>query len=54
MASFSTIIPSLNEADQIGCAITSAWNAGAVDVIVVDGGSSDETTNIALGAGAQV
>ncbi len=39
----SIIIPALNEAARIHRAITTAWEAGADEVIVVDGGSEDET-----------
>lgn len=46
------IIPTLNEADQIGDLVRSlAW---ATEVIVSDGGSADETVPIAAGAGAVV
>lgn len=48
----SVIIPALNEASVIESAIRSA--AGALEVIVVDAGSSDETPQIALGCGARV
>ncbi len=43
----SIIIPALNEAGRIESAITRAWSAGADQVIVVDGGSDDETCQIA-------
>ncbi len=43
----SIIIPALNEAGRIGTAIERAWSAGADQVIVVDGGSDDETCQIA-------
>ncbi len=42
----STIIPALNEEDAIADAIQRAWAAGADEVIVVDGGSTDTTRNI--------
>lgn len=45
---FSVIIPALNEAALIGRAVRSAWEAGAAEVIVADGGSSDDTIAIAL------
>lgn len=45
--SVSIIIPTLNEAENIGSAITRAWQTGPQEVIVVDGGSSDATTTIA-------
>jgi rSAM/selenodomain-associated transferase 2 len=40
----SVIIPVLNEAERIESAIDRAWQAGADEVIVVDGGSEDDTT----------
>ncbi len=43
----SVIIPALNEADRIGTAIARAWTAGADEVIVVDGGSTDATCRLA-------
>lgn len=43
----SVIIPALNEEDRIASAARSAWDAGADEVIVVDGGSTDRTTAIA-------
>jgi rSAM/selenodomain-associated transferase 2 len=48
----SVIIPALNEAKGIGGAVASA--AGAAEVIVADGGSSDGTVEAALGSGARV
>lgn len=43
----SVIIPALNEAANIARAVDSARHAGAREVIVVDGGSSDGTPDIA-------
>lgn len=43
----STIIPALNEAEGIAQAVEHAWASGASEVIVVDGGSTDETLKIA-------
>ncbi len=43
----STIIPTLNESPHIAQAIERAWEAGADEVIVVDGGSRDGTAEIA-------
>jgi len=50
----SFIIPAINEADCIGHAVTSALEAGADEVIVVDGGSSDGTQEIARSRGSRV
>jgi rSAM/selenodomain-associated transferase 2 len=43
----SVIIPALNEAACIARAVDSAWRAGACEVLVADGGSSDATQQIA-------
>lgn len=51
---FSVIIPALNEVEHIRRAVVSAWQAGAGEVIVADGGSSDQTAALAAGAGARV
>lgn len=50
----SVIIPSLNEEARIGAAIDSAFAAGAAEVIVCDGGSSDATLTVAEAHGARV
>ncbi|WP_305983060.1 TIGR04283 family arsenosugar biosynthesis glycosyltransferase [Roseivirga thermotolerans] len=53
----SVIIPALNEADLIYSQVKSLFHKGndsALEVIVVDGGSSDNTRELALKAGAQV
>jgi rSAM/selenodomain-associated transferase 2 len=47
----SVIIPVLNEAANIGAAIASV-QAPNIEIIVVDGGSTDDTRNIAEGLGA--
>ncbi len=50
----SVIIPVVNEAENLGKAIESAKVAGAFEVIVVDGGSSDQSCAIATVCGAQL
>jgi rSAM/selenodomain-associated transferase 2 len=50
----SVVIPSLNESANIALAVQSAWQAGATEVIVVDGGSSDGTQQLARTAQAKV
>ena len=50
----SVIIPALNEQDTIAASIDAARAAGAAEVIVADGGSSDETISIATNRGARV
>ncbi len=53
--SFTVIIPALNEAETIGACITHIDTGQSnVEIIVVDGGSSDDTANIAETAGAKV
>jgi len=52
-ASITVIIPSLNEEASIRASVASAL-AGAAEVIVVDGGSTDATVALARGAGARV
>jgi rSAM/selenodomain-associated transferase 2 len=53
-AAVTVIIPSLNEASRIGAAIDSAFAAGAAEVIVADGGSDDETPEVAAAHAARV
>ncbi|MEQ8788399.1 MAG: TIGR04283 family arsenosugar biosynthesis glycosyltransferase [Pirellulaceae bacterium] len=43
----SFVIPTLNEAEQLQRAVSRAWEAGAWEVIVADGGSKDDTAEIA-------
>jgi rSAM/selenodomain-associated transferase 2 len=43
----SVVIPTLNEAPRITEAIRRAWTAGADEVIVCDGGSLDDTAEVA-------
>lgn len=48
------IIPVLNEADNLGRILTRLESSSEVEVIVVDGGSSDDTVAIAKSYGHQV
>lgn len=52
--SLSVIIPTLNEAETVAGAIDSAFAAGAGEVLVSDGGSSDGTVAVAESLGVQV
>lgn len=54
LVKISIIIPVINEANQVSQAIVRAWKAGADEVIVADGGSSDATAEIAAQADCQV
>ena len=50
----TVVIPALNEEERVAAAVRSAFAAGAAEVIVVDGGSSDATAAVARDAGARV
>jgi hypothetical protein len=50
----SVVIPTLNEEHQVAAAIASARLHDDVEVIVVDGGSSDRTRDISKSLGARV
>lgn len=50
----TVVIPALNEEERVAAAVRSAFEAGAAEVIVVDGGSSDATAAVARDAGARV
>lgn len=53
-APISIIIPTLNEAENIRLTLEQASRGSSVEVIVVDGGSSDGTPGIASSLGARV
>ena len=50
----SVVIPALNEAETIGPALASTGTPNGIECIVVDGGSRDNTADIAEAAGARV
>jgi rSAM/selenodomain-associated transferase 2 len=50
----TVVIPSLNEAAHIAAAIDAARAAGAAEILVADGGSSDGTVALAEERGARV
>lgn len=50
----TVVIPAYNAARSISNAVASAFRAGAVRVVVVDDGSSDNTASVATAAGAEV
>jgi rSAM/selenodomain-associated transferase 2 len=50
----TVVIPALNEEFRVAAAVRSAFEAGASEVIVVDGGSADATVQVARDAGARV
>jgi rSAM/selenodomain-associated transferase 2 len=50
----TVVIPTLNEERRVVAAVRSAFEAGASEVIVVDGGSVDATMQAARDAGARV
>jgi rSAM/selenodomain-associated transferase 2 len=52
--SVTVVIPTLNEEERIAATVASAFAAGALEVIVVDGGSLDRTARYATGAGARL
>lgn len=50
----SVVIPALNEQGQIERAVCSSWRLDPLEVVVVDGGSHDQTAARARQAGARV
>lgn len=53
-AKISIIIPVLNEAENIGSVISSIQGADNIEIIIVDGGSQDNTVQIAEDLGVKV
>lgn len=53
-ASVSVVMPVLDDAELVGAAVTAALEAGALEVIAVDGGSRHATREAAETAGARV
>lgn len=54
IAKISIIIPVLNEAENIESVISGIQNAENIEMIIVDGGSQDNTVEIAQGLGVKV
>jgi rSAM/selenodomain-associated transferase 2 len=50
----AVVIPALNEESAVGQAVASAWDAGAAEVVVADGGSDDRTCEVAMQQDAKV
>lgn len=50
----SIVIPTLNESEAVAKALDAAWRAGANEVILADGGSSDGTLEIARSQSCQI
>jgi rSAM/selenodomain-associated transferase 2 len=50
----SVLIPTLNESGQIRCALSSAMGESDTEIVVVDGGSEDDTVPLAKAQGARV
>ena len=50
----SVVIPTLNESARISGSVRLAWEAGADEVVVADGGSTDGTTEIAANLKCQL
>ena len=50
----SVIIPTLNEAAHIDCLLTEVARGDRIEILVVDGGSTDRTTDKAVARGVRV
>ena len=50
----SVIIPVLNDAEVLDCALSSTQDCAGVECIVVDGGSSDESAEVAQSRGVKL
>ncbi len=53
-ADVTVLVPTLNEAESVGTVVSAFRDAGYDDVLVVDGGSTDDTRDVARDAGARV
>jgi rSAM/selenodomain-associated transferase 2 len=53
-AAVTVVIPTRNEEPYVAATVASAFAAGASEVIVSDGGSSDATVALAVAAGARI
>lgn len=54
MPTISVIVPTLNEAGSLASTIASLREAGLNDILIVDGGSSDDTVRVAENLGCTV
>ena len=54
MQPVAVVIPTLNERGSVGAAIESARRAGAAEIVIADGGSTDRTIDLARELGALV
>jgi len=53
-AAVTVLVPTLDEAETIGDVVEDFHGAGFADILVVDGGSADDTQAVARDAGARV
>jgi dolichol-phosphate mannosyltransferase len=54
LTDITVLVPTLDEAETIGDVVRDFCDAGFADVLVVDGGSADDTQSVARDAGARV